>query len=255
MKPAPLFKIIALTGLLLSGLFCSAQDKKDDSKFKFGLKGSLNLNWVKANSKNIEKDGISMGYSYGIMGDFNFAKSYAFSTEFLITQIKANFSFVNPMSETSDINMDSSTTIFPSVSAQFNLKYIQLPLSLKFKTKEIGSITYWAQFGFAPSFLIGAKGDYVGAEPSEDYSKLDINDAENDKYHLINTKDSKEFDDKVFLIRVPLIIGAGIEYNLSGTTSLYTGLRIDNGFSNTFVKDKNTKALTNFVSINLGLFF
>jgi hypothetical protein len=255
MKPALLFKIIVLTGLLLSGIFISAQDTKEASKFKFGLKGSLNLNWVKANSKNIEKDGIALGYSYGLMGDFNFSKSYAFSTEFLITQIKANFSFVNPMSETSDINQDSLTTVFPSVSANFNLKYIQIPLSLKFKTKEIGAITYWAQFGFAPSFLIGAKGDYVGAKPSEDYAKLDLNDDENDQYHLLNTKDGKEFDDKVFLIRVPLIIGAGIEYNLSGTTSMYTGLRFDNGFSNTFVKDKITKALTNFVSINLGLFF
>jgi hypothetical protein len=56
-------------------------------------------------------------------------------------------------------------------------------------------------------------------------------------------------------MRLPLIIGGGIEYNLSGNTSLYAGLRVDNGFTNTFNKDEKTKANLNYVSITAGIFF
>ena len=196
-----------------------------------------------------------MGYSYGIMGDYNFTKNYAFSSEFLITEINANLKFANPMKESTDINGDSVFNTFSSASIDYKIKFIQIPLSIKFKTKEIGLITYWAQFGFAPSFLANAKANYVGVTPSDEYAKLAVNDSDNDKYHLVDSKDDAVFNDKVFFIRMPLIVGAGIEYNLAGNTSLYTGLRIDNGFTNTFTKDDKTKANLNFISINAGIFF
>ncbi len=247
-------KLTFATLLLFSFQLLMAQSESEP-RFRFGLKGSVNLNWVKANSKNISNGGTTLGYSYGIMGDYNFTNNYAFSTEFLVTQIKADISFANTMRESSDINKDSIFNSFGGAGATFKIKYIQVPLSIKFKTKEIGLITYWAQFGFAPCILADAKADYTGVVPEEEYSKLEVNDKSNDIYHLVDTKDNVTFDDKVFFMRIPLIIGGGIEYNLSGNTSLYTGVRVDNGFTNTFNKDEKTKANLNFVSINAGIFF
>ena len=250
-------KLFFAMALLFMASYSQAQDEQE-SRFRFGLKGSINMNWFKANTKNIENGGVKLGYSYGIMGDYNFTKNYAFSSEFLITDLRANLKFSNPMRESTNIGSSASDTVFDqfsSVSMDYKIKYVQIPLSIKFKTKEIGLVTYWAQFGFAPCFLAGARADYKGVAPEDDYSKLAVNDEDNNKYHLRDSKDNVVFNDKVFFIRMPLIIGAGIEYNLSGNTSLYAGLRMDNGFTNTFTKDDKTKANLNYVSINAGIFF
>lgn len=230
------------------------QDEPQD-RFRFGLKATGNFGWFKPNSKNIENGGAKTGYSWGLMGDYSFTKNYALATEFLITDIRANLKFANTMRETNDINGDSIFTSFPNTSIDYKIKYIQIPVSIKFKTKEIGLVTYWAQFGIAPSFLASAKADYQNVQPADEYAKMAVNDKENDKYHMAQVKDGEVFNDKVFFVRVPLVVGAGIEYNLAGNTSLYTGLRFDNGFTNTFIKDSQTKANLNYVSLNVGLFF
>jgi hypothetical protein len=255
MKRHKLINQLFLTIALLCVAALSQAQDDQESRFRFGLKGSLNINWFKANTKNIENGGVKMGYSYGVMGDYNLTKNYAFSSEFLITDIRANLKLANPMKESTDINGDSTFNTFSAASIDYKIKYVQIPLSIKFKTKEIGLITYWAQFGFAPCFLARAKADYLGVTPEDEYAKLAVNDKDNDKYHLVDSKDNALFNDKVFFIRIPLIIGAGIEYNLAGNTSLYAGLRMDNGFANTFTKDDKTKANLNYVSINAGIFF
>lgn len=242
----------------ISGLNSAMAQTKDNdaiARFRFGLKGSANINWIKSNSKNVENGGAKLGYSYGLMGDYNFTDNYAISTEFLITQINANLSFVSPMKQSTTLKGDSVQHTFSDAGAVFKLRYVQIPVSIKFKTKEIGLVTYWAQFGFAPCFLANAKADYTGVQPVDDYTKLDVNDSDNDIYHLVDTRDDVLFNDRVFFMRLPLIIGGGIEYNLSGNTSLYTGLRIDNGFTNTFNKDEKTKANLNYLSITAGIFF
>jgi hypothetical protein len=255
MKTAPFLLILFL--IAAGSITAEAQNKDTDAaaRFRFGLKGSANINWVKANSKNVENDGARLGYSYGLMGDYNFTDNYAISTEFLITQINANISFVNPMIQSTTLKGDSIKHTFDDAGAVFKIKYVQIPISIKFKTKEIGLVTYWAQFGFAPCFLANAKADYTGVQPVEEYEKLLVNDNANDLYHLVDTKDDVLFNDRVFFMRLPLIIGGGIEYNLSGNTSLYAGLRVDNGFTNTFNKDEKTKANLNYVSITAGIFF
>lgn len=217
-------------------------DAQSGSDFRFGLKASGNLNWIKPNSKNIETGGTALGFSYGLMGDYYFAENYALSTELIITH------FNGSINHNDTLFTDKGG--FTGVGYDYKLRYIQIPLSIKFKTKEIGYITYWAQFGIAPSFLIRARADITGADNAfNDPTEIPINSKEGDSYAF------KNFDDNIFFARLPLIIGAGIEYNLAGSTSLYTGLRMDNGFSNIFVADDKTKAINNILSLNVGVFF
>jgi hypothetical protein len=255
MKTTPFILIIFLLATGANTATAQTKDTDAAARFRFGLKGSANINWVKANSKNVENGGARLGYSYGLMGVYNFTDNYAISTEFLITQINANIAFVNPMRQSATLKGDSMLHTFDEAGAVFKIKYVQIPISIKFKTKEIGLVTYWAQFGFAPCFLANAKADYTGVQPVEEYEKLLVNDDANDLYHLVDFKDDVLFNDRVFFMRLPLIIGGGIEYNLSGNTSLYAGLRVDNGLTNTFNKDEKTKANLNYVSITAGIFF
>jgi hypothetical protein len=221
------------------------QVSAQDQTFRFGLKLSGNLAWIKPNSKNIENTGTGLGYSYGIMGDYHFQEFYALSTELLITQFSSGIEHTD--------SLTYAGKGYRGVTYDYNFQYLQIPVSLKFKTKEIGYITYWAQFGLAPSFLMSAKADLGGNLPAniagDNPTDVQVNDKESDKYHFEN------FDDKVFFARLPLIIGGGIEYRLAGNASLYAGVRVDNSFTNIFVADDLTSGRNNFVSFSTGVFF
>jgi hypothetical protein len=115
-------------------------------------------------------------------------------------------------------------------------------------------MTYFGQFGVTMGFALNAKTSIVSTglpkfisdqEPTE----YRVNDAEGDAFTVNN------FDDKVFLFRLPLIIGGGVEYKMAGSTSLQGGVRIANTFTDMFVKDKTAIAKNNYVALSLGVLF
>ncbi|MBL0314883.1 MAG: hypothetical protein IPP69_03560 [Flavobacteriales bacterium] len=88
------------------------------------------------------------------------------------------------------------------------------------------------------------------------------------------TSTDNDIKDDIKLFRSSLIIGAGIEYNLSGNSSLLAGITFNNGFSNMlnnegvtldstgkpqiFNKKPETfdlNAIGNFISLNVGFMF
>lgn len=248
------FNRVLIIAFLIS-IATHVQAQSSANAFRFGLKTALNFGWTNADTKNIENDGLAVGYSYGIMGDFNFQKTYALSTEIIFTHVHNRFSFDNPMAQSSDIDKNQMIDTFNMVSVKYKNQYLQIPLSMKFRTKEIGYLTYWGQFGVAPGFLINTKTDWEGVQPTDDYLNLSSNDNESDAYHLLDVESGEVFDDRSAFIRFPVIIGAGIEYSLAGNASLYTGFRVENSFSDLLLKDKKTKANINVVSLNVGVFF
>lgn len=217
-----------------------------DQRFRIGLKFSGNMSWITPTTKNIESAGNGVGISYGLMGDYNFRKYYALSTELILTSMAGGIKHTDLLKHTNDVG---STSSYQDITYDYKFQYLQLPVSIKFKTKELGYITYWAQFGLAPSFLLEAKADMTGRTPFEDPTEIRVNKSENDIYHFDN------FNDKVFFLRMPLIIGGGIEYSLAGNTSLYAGVRIDNNFLSIFNADDLTSAKNQYVGLNVGVFF
>lgn len=236
--------LVCLT-FVLTTVF-SVHSQAQDQRFRVGLKFSGNLSWISPVTKNIDQNGTGVGMSYGLMGDYNFQKYYAFSTELIFTHISGGINYKDQLTYT---DTSGSKRSFNNVKYDYKFRYIQIPLSIKFKTKELGYITYWAQFGIAPSFLMEAKADISGNQPFDDPTEIRVNKKENDIYHFDN------FNDKVFFMRMPLIIGAGIEYSLAGNTSLYTGLRLDNNFLTIFNADDHTSAKNHYVGLNVGVFF
>jgi hypothetical protein len=112
---------------------------------------------------------------------------------------------------------------------------------------------YFAQFGLAPGIRVSSRAKLSGSNlpwPEEDIKSIKTNDNGDDMFH------ATEFDDQVRFVNIPLIIGGGIEYNLSGNTSIYANLRYENGFTNV-LNDKKSKtgAFSKNVSLSLGVFF
>jgi hypothetical protein len=218
-------------------------------EFRFGLKGSSNFGWVGGTSKNIVNDGTTVAFGYGIMGDYYFKPNYGISAEIMLSNIKSKFTVTEPLV----FNSVPSDTV-NDLRYEYNIQYLDIPLTMKFRTKEIGNMTYFGQFGVSMGFALNAKTSIVSTglpkfisdqEPTE----YRVNDAEGDAFTVNN------FDDKVFLFRLPLIIGGGVEYKMAGSTSLQGGVRIANTFTDMFVKDKTAIAKNNYVALSIGVLF
>lgn len=236
--------IILLLGVLVSQISFA------QTEFRFGLKGSANIGWITGVTSNVENGGTRLGFSYGIMGDFYFKPNYGITGEILMSDINGKLVVDGPHI----FNSDTSNTVIDQLTYTYDLQYIEIPVSMKFRTKEIGNITYWGNFGFSPGFLLQARASIDEANLPDDIKLLDpndflVNDNEGDKFT------SSSFDDRIFLVRFPLIIGGGVEYRMAGSTSLQAGVRFTNSFTDILVKDQDVNARNNYVAITAGILF
>jgi len=235
---------ILTLGLLLTQLSFA------QNSFRFGLKGASNFGWLSGTDKTIENDGTSVGFAYGLMGEYAINSTYGLHAELLLSQINSKF---NLTSEQSFVN-DISNTKISSLNYKYTIQYLEIPISMKLNTKEIGNLVYYGNFGFSPGFALNARASITSGDIPQSIKDLDptdyrVNDDEGDEFTLDN------FDDKVFLFRFPLIIGGGVEYRMAGSTSLQAGVRFANTFTDMFVKDKTADAKNNYFAVSVGVLF
>lgn len=226
--------------------------------FQLGLHFSPSVNWIKPDIQEVEHGGTKIGFSGGLVGDFNISENYSFSTGISIVNTGGRLTNSFTISDTSKSTITDYTN-----ERDFTLKYLEIPLKLKLKTNQIGYLTYFGQFGFGLGFNYDAAADIeTSPDEPEGSAKLDGVDV--------------DYKDEINLMRLALIVGLGAEYNLSGSTSLIIGVTFNNGFTNIFNKkafkkaevgfkesggtyDKvhsdEAKAINNFVTLDLGVLF
>jgi opacity protein-like surface antigen len=234
--------------------------KPDFKTARFGFKASPNFNWVKVMEGRMENNGTSLGFSYGIMADFNIGgnASYWLGTELNITSFPGKIASLDTLYNTAI--QSPNAVAFTNVDFEYKLQYVQIPLTLKLKTNEIGNMIYWGQFGISPSVLIQNK---VTTNSKEQLYKAGTSSHSPNN----NNNDPLDFDgivsgnettgkviDDVSPIRAGLVLGAGVEFKISGNTSAILGLRFDNGFTDLF-RDGATKGRNNYLGIQTGIFF
>lgn len=199
--------------------------------FRLGLQIEPLLSWGNAKDNTIMSSGVKFGYGGGIMGDFFFSRNYA---------LNIGLSFIN---EGANITYDSLTAfkISPKIDSfargtkvNYKLQYVEVPVDFKLKTDQIGYLSYFGQFGAMLSADIGTKADFTSPVSSQDLS-------------------DQKLSDNINLFNVGLLIGLGLEYNISGHTNLMAGLTYVNNFTNFTGKPAN--AAVNHISLNLGVFF
>jgi opacity protein-like surface antigen len=226
-------KLFSTFTLILMTVIVTAQEPIQQG-FHFGLKASPSLAWLRSDTKGYDSDGSRAGFIYGLITEFNFATRYAFATGIDIAYRGGKF---KTLQESTD------TTI--SVSSTYNLQYLEIPLTLKLKTNEIGSMTYYMQIGIAPGFNIRARQSYDGTIQVKDSAGV---------IHNTPTSDEKiDVMDDINSLNVSMILGAGVEYTLSGTTVLLGGIQFSNGFTDVF--DTDAKVNSNYLALTLGILF
>ncbi len=243
-------KILTITALALIAQFSSAQEN-EMKNFRFGLKVTPSVNWFKPDGKLMSSNGSGVKFGGGLILEFRLAKVASFQTGLQIDAeggkikytnggIAANSSTMSYYYNIADDNIQPYNTSDTSAawilgnthyqlnSRQYKATYVTIPLMLKLKTKEIGTMTYFGQFGFNASFRWKANATdeltvispSVGAGQNATKSKIDV------------TKDMAFF-------KGALAFGLGAEMNLSGTTSLVFGLNYNLGLTNSVKNDSD----------------
>ena len=240
--------------LLFIGIFTSTY-AQNDQKVRFGFTASPIFSWLQPDGKYLEKESTRLGFQYGVISDFRIGDNdkYAFSTGILVDNIGG--------SVLDDHYHDGDTLVssFGNVKSTYKFQYLTFPLSLKLKTNEIGYLTYYGQFGLDVGFNLKARRDVEGTFNEASYLEEDI-----------------DIIDGIVPVRTALRVAVGAEYNISGTTYLMVGLAWNNGLTNVLdfneleedadgkpiftdngvlKQGKKLKAVNNYFSLNLAVFF
>jgi hypothetical protein len=226
MKKLKLLMIVALIPVL-------AKSQSDDTqRISFGLHFDPLISWFGSDIRQTDNQGARPGYNFGMTFDKYFGSNYAFSTG--ISFISAGGRLINV--DTTRLEFSNfQSTVLPGDPVIYKIQYLSIPFGLKFKTNEIGYVSFFSNVGIDPKVRIGGKADIPAIEIEGENAAKELK-----------------------LINMGWHITAGIEYSLGGTTALAAGLNFENNFlditkeNNTQPKDKISHKM---LSLRLGINF
>ena len=218
-----------------------AQNDAADKKVRFGLEVFPSLDWYKPSDlKSFAKNGTVLKFGYGLATEFRINDITWFCTGVQVNYsggdvtftrethyfYSDNVGFTNATAiDFTQSNSSNGTKHYWLRERKYKMTYLTVPLMLRLKTKPIGSMEYYGNFGLLASFRLKGKADDVVNEwNSGNGNGYDPN--EMTLSNLVITPDMNLFN-------MGLTIGGGAEYNLSGSTSLIFGVSYIQGFTNT----------------------
>jgi hypothetical protein len=255
--------------LLLACIIWTLNDinAQEDRNLRFAFAVQPSVSWIKPDIASLEREGNRIGFAYGVLSDIRLGSSpnYWFSTGIMVNSQGGTLLNSKYHDEKTMVVVDEAgnTALYPTfaiATEKYKLQYIDIPLTLKLKTNEIGYMTYYGQFGMDLGFNIKARKDV-------EYHFSD---------NIDRTIDDENISDETRLFRAALQIGLGGEYNISGSTSILAGIVWNNGLnsvigSNYFAEDDTgkpivssdnkleegakIKAISNYIGLTLGVFF
>ncbi len=251
-----------------------AQDGEKQPKFRFGLKIAPSVAWLgpdktKFNDLSVENGGAKIKFGYGLITEFILAKNYSFLTGVEVNYLGGiiNYKDANRV----NYRLNDTAAVFLK-SREYKQQYITIPLALKLKTNEIGYMTYFGQIGVDLSFKIKGRANDIGTVFYKEHIDSTDFSVEGPAYDEKDVDILKQVGALGFL-RVALNVGAGVEWNIAGNTSLLFALNYNNGFTNFFnksTKDESKlttsnnyvptekldeKASSNYVALTVGVLF
>ncbi|WP_316769107.1 porin family protein [Pedobacter frigiditerrae] len=214
---------IAILFLFFTVNLFAQENRVGNYGFRLGLTAHPNFGFIKAEGG--KGNGVNLGFSYGLIGDFNFAENYSFSTGLTITTINGKSTEVN----SAQYQLGNTA----AVDIKYMMQYVELPLTIKLKTGDYNGVRWYGQFGLSNDVRISARQD---AKSGNSVLANDVNSSDWTKFY-----------------RAGLIIGAGGEFNVGNKTSIMAGLTLNNGFTN--ITDNDYSVKNHFIAINFGVFF
>lgn len=199
--------------LILATLLASSVNAQDIAEWRFGLRIQPSVSWLGTSMKEFEIGSPKINFAYGGIVEKALFKSTVLSTGFLINDFGGNYKYIGDEKSVYFKNRDS--VLF--VSRKLMLKYVEIPVAMKFRTPVINYLTYCAHFGLDFGFR----------------AKALANDAfDNLKTNETGVYTSEPIIDDVNFMRLGLNMGFGAEYIIAGSTAVFAELNYINGFTN-----------------------
>ncbi len=221
---------ILVAFLAAFSLFFSTQSIAQD--FKMGLAISPNTAWMVSTDYDHETLGAKVNFGFEFVADVLFSENYALGLGVNVFNTGGDVRYLVVDPEDDDYLMNVDRT--------YSLQYVELPLTFKMRTNEIGYTTVFGRFGLGIGMNIKAEADEARYR-----SYLEGSDGIWSAYDgVVPIGDQIAIDSDIKLFRASMIIGGGIERTLSGTTALVVGVNYNSAFSNIH-KDVNLVKVDN----------
>jgi hypothetical protein len=171
----------------------------------------------------------NIGFNYGIETNiFWGSENYAITTGLTINHAGGNLKY------NTDSNFEYAGEILPSgTSIKSNLKYLEVPLALKLRSKDFERLNFYTQFGITNLFNLKSEG--TSSEGTLEASNL------KDEFRFYN---------------VALNVGIGIEYNLGENNAITCGAIYNNALldvtSNRMLEDNTNMKI---IRLRMGFIF
>lgn len=240
-------KHIRLYLLLLFTAMSAVSSYAQQASYRFGLHLTPNYSWVSPETRLLNRGQGGVGFAYGLLVERAIGNgNYFFSTGLSVNQLQYSSTIDSAMYKLPN----GTTSFFANPNYEYRVQYFELPLTMKMRTNQMGSMRIYGQFGLATGVAFQAKAR-VNNTPA-------VFDAE--EFFFINQVEdykptqSLRTDDRVNNFRASIVIGAGIEYLLSGDTHLVFGLRLDNPFTDAYRGDK-LNGRTSMAGLQVGIIF
>lgn len=220
--------IVPIFILVVFSCFFSQSANAQD--VKLGLSLTPNVSWMKSTDYDHVSMGSKLNFGFEFMADIMMNENYAFSTGVHIFQTGGRINYLVPNPTASQFLM--------TTDRDYSLKYVEVPLTFKMRTKEIGYSTIYGRFGLGLGLNIRAN-----AKEARNNSWLQTNEPlpETDAVWaaLGSGVETPSFDDievqnDIRLFRSSMIVGGGVERSLGGTSSLVIGVNYNVSFINTY---------------------
>ena len=228
--------IVAIVFLIL---FASALKAQETSKpFNFSVRVGPNISWLKSNSDAAEAKGPIIGFSWGALFEIPLQDNFSCVSGF-------NIHFAGGKISYTGLNQRIAVV----VDEQYTMKYLELPVILKLRTHEVNGYSYYGQLGLGTSFRLSSRVSRTfKAVPGLSSS-----------FPPTFERQELNSDNLTSFIRESLIIGVGAQYSLQKNLKLFGGLNFNNGLTDILKKGpyntSDPKVISNFVEINVGLYF
>lgn len=184
----------------------NAQLIADD--FRLGFYVAPGFDWMNAGNTEINTDGGG-SVGFGLIADIYLAENFIIG------------SGINCQYASGDVTVDglADTIILTNVgrrTGEYKLGYIDIPITIKLMTNDVGYMRYFGQLGISTGFPL---------------LRTRYTLTEDDGTIVEGKKENEKMDGSAQFVNLSLAAAVGAEYALTENTSVYAALWLNNGFT------------------------
>jgi hypothetical protein len=226
----------------------NASFAQDIKSVRFGIRATPAINFMTPdNDKKVIKNGAVMKGGLGLVMEFRLTDVVSFQTglDYTTAGFKAKYTgtdtafylYKDDALVEAEIAGDSIKSPYPSygngysymrlIDRKYNIGYLNIPLSFKMKTKDIGGFTYFGQIGGALNVRLKTR-----ANDNVERTTVTVTSTSTTTVKTTEKIEKIDIGKNMNLLTAYASIGGGAEYNISGSTSLFASIHYQHHFMN-----------------------